>query len=50
LPKVIEEGVAVSADVGAVVAVPVSPTTSEESEALLAIATDPLSVPAELGL
>jgi hypothetical protein len=43
-------GVAVSVDVGAVVAVPLSPTSSDGSEALLAIETAPASVPAELGL
>jgi hypothetical protein len=50
LPKAMDEGVAVSVDVGAVVAVPLRPTTSEGSEALLRIETDPASVPAELGL
>jgi|HubBroStandDraft_3_1064219.scaffolds.fasta_scaffold53822_3 hypothetical protein len=45
-----DEGVAVSVDVGAVVAVPLSPISSDGSEALLAIETDPASVPAELGL
>jgi hypothetical protein len=49
-PKAMDGGVAVSADVGEVVAVPLSLTTSDESEALLAIETDPASVPAELGL
>jgi hypothetical protein len=50
LPKAMDEGVAVSVDVGAVVAVPLRPTTSEGSEALLTIETEPASVPAELGL
>lgn len=49
-PKVMDEGVAVSVDDAAVVAVPLRSTTTEGSEALLAIETLPESVPAALGL
>ena len=49
-PKVMDEGVAVSADAGEVVAVPLRSTTKEESAALLAIETLPDRVPAALGL
>ena len=50
VPKAMDEGVAVSADVGAVVAVPLRPITTEGSEPALLIETDPDSVPAEPGL
>ena len=50
VPKVMDEGVALSVGVGVVVADPLRPTTSEGSDALLAIETAPDSVPVELGL
>lgn len=49
-PNVIDDGVAVSADEGAVVAVPLRSTTRDGSDALLAIETLPERVPAALGL
>lgn len=49
-PKVMEEGVAVSADEAAVVAVPLKSRTTEASDALLANETLPASVPAAVGL
>ena len=49
-PKVIDDGVAVSADEGVVVAVPLRSTTKDESDALLAIETLPERAPAAVGL
>lgn len=49
-PKAIDEGVAVSCDEAAVVAVPERASASELSDALLTIEILPASVPAALGL
>ncbi len=49
-PKVTEDGVAVSAEVGEVVAVPLRLSTTEGSDAFDAMETFPARAPAELGL
>lgn len=49
-PKVIDDGVAVSCDEAAVVAVPDRSSAMDGSDALLTIKTLPASVPAALGL